>query len=103
MFFTTTKSQIHSVLQWLQGTDETQWQDQTDLLQESLSELHRIANPQPERSKPTSRGAQTPAGGPESEKARKAIPYVRQTLYEMGRRDRAKAVEACSAAVAALE
>jgi hypothetical protein len=102
MHLQATISQIESVVQWLQGTDETQWQDQFDLIQESTSELGRMSGPLPGQSKTGTRSVQRPVYAPGSEGMRAAIPHLQDMLVRIRSRDRAGAIESGLAALASL-
>ena len=98
MTLSSTKSSVGSVLQWLNGTDETQWQSQTSLLRQTIAEFKRMSAPLHSKSKTGSRSAQIPTYDPASQKAGEAIPHLERMMYEMLGRKRAEAVDPALAA-----
>jgi hypothetical protein len=91
--FSSTKSTFESVFQWLNGTDETQWQDQIGLLRQTIPEFKRMSAPLKSEDKGGSRNAQMPIHDPDFQKMKEAIPHLERMLYEMRGHKRMEAIE----------
>ncbi|HEV8038273.1 MAG TPA: hypothetical protein VGP62_05365 [Bryobacteraceae bacterium] len=96
------KSELESIIRWLEGKDETKWADQIALAEECLNTMRQRAKPVQDPSKSQSRSVQSPLPNREVEKINKAIPHVEAMLKVMRAKDRKKALEIGRAAVAEL-
>lgn len=96
------KSELESIAQWLEGTDETQWVHQIALAQACLSTMRQRAKRIKDPNKPGSGSAQPLVVNPDAVKLNRAIPHVEAMLYAMRGKDRVKALESGRAAIAEL-
>jgi len=96
------QSELKSIVQWLEGTDEAQWTSKTALAENCLATMRQRAKPIEDPSKPGSRSAQPAVVNPDAAKLNKAIPHVEAMLHAMHGRDRAKALDSAKAAVAEM-
>ena len=96
------QSELKSILQWLEGTDETQWASKIALAENCLATMRQRAKPVKDPSKPGCRSAQPVVVNPDAAKLNKAIPHVETMVYAMHGRDRAKALESAKAVVAEM-
>lgn len=96
------KTSLKNILEWLDGTDETEWDRQIQLGEECRSDMERMARPIYTGAKARSHGALGPERGPNAGKLDRAIPHVRAMLHAMQNRNRAAAVEHGKAAIAVM-
>jgi len=96
------KEDIESIIQWLEGADEDQWQDQVEVANEVIAELRRIGRGVVRRDKTGSRSAAPPTFSDESRQASLAVQQVNAMIEAMRRRERKTAVAYGRAALACL-
>jgi hypothetical protein len=92
------QSELKSIVEWFEGTDEMQWASKIALAKNCLATMRQRAKPVKDPRKP---GSGTVVN-PHAEKINKAIPHVEAMLYAMQGRGRAKALESARAAVAEI-
>jgi hypothetical protein len=100
--FADSKNSLKSILDWLDGTDETGWERQIEIGEECRSDMDRLARPIYTGAKARSHGALGPERNPDTGKLNRAIPHVRATLSAMRSRNRAAALEHGWAAMAVM-
>jgi hypothetical protein len=86
------QSELKGIVQWLDGTDETQWATKIALAKNCLATMRQRAEPIEDPNKPGSRSTQPPVVNRDAAKLNKAIPHVEAMLYAMQDRGRAKAL-----------
>jgi hypothetical protein len=100
--YTEAKSALESIVQWLQSQDEKLWDDQAEVLRETIRELESSSRPKQRRDKTGSRSAEMPTGPLGAREIQAALPPLREMLAAMQRHDRNAALESATAALAAL-
>ncbi len=103
MMYSTARTDVKTIVQWLRGRDESRWEEQTKLLFETIGELremsHPIADPDPPRRR--SRAApDVPRPGTAS--INDGMPYLRGMLASMFGHNRRDALEYGETALAFL-
>ncbi len=98
MMDASSRDKLKSILEWLAGTDEAEWERQIESGEECRSEMERMARPVYGRT----RRSQGPERNPDTPKLNRAIPHVRAMLTAMRSRNRAAALEHGKAALAAM-
>ena len=96
MWYASTVAEIRGIVQWLEGTDEAGWPDQTELALEALRDVERMAAP---KQGPDKGPVEIVPGDP---KMQRAHPHVRDMANAMRRRNRKRALEAGRAATEQL-
>ena len=95
------KADVERVFQWLHGTDETQWEAQSALLSDAISDARLMAIPaRPDQA--GTRSQEPPAVSPGTSKISTALPYLQEMFRAVQRRNRAAAVESGRAALSFL-
>jgi hypothetical protein len=90
--YSASKEDLLTVLEWLRGSDESQWRYQTTLLSDMISDLQRIARRSME-SDSVPRGA---------DEINTALPHLTKMLSAMHSRNRPTAIVFGEAALALL-
>jgi hypothetical protein len=96
------RSELKSIVQWLEGTDETYWASKIALAKNCLATMRQRTKPINDPGKPGSGSAQARVVSPDLGKLNRAIPHVESMLYAMRRKERVKALESGRVAVAEL-
>jgi hypothetical protein len=102
MMYSASREDFKSVLEWLHGSDESQWEYQTTLLSDTISDLQRISHPVRRPDKTGSRSmapAQIPPGADE---INTAMPHLTNMLRVMQNRNRPAAIKSGGKALALL-
>ena len=84
---------IKSILDWLQGNDDSNWRDKTMLLSETISELRQISRPIQPRVKTGSRSVEPHVISPQAMRINTVLPHLYKMTYAMQRRNRTAAIE----------
>jgi hypothetical protein len=92
MMYSASREDLQTVLEWLRGSDESQWRYQTTLLSDMISDLQRMARRSME-SDFVPRGA---------DEINTAIPHLMKMLGAMRSESRAAAIKSAEAALALL-
>jgi hypothetical protein len=89
---TSTRTDLKNILQWLRGVNEFQWEDETRLLSETVSELQDLALPaRPDATdRPT---AESEILSPEATAINVAMPQLIKMLRAMHDHNRAAALD----------
>ena len=83
---------LQTVLEWLRGSDESQWQYQTTLLSDMISDLQRMAR----------RSMESDLVPPGAAEINTAMPHLTNMLRVMQDRNRPAAIKSGEAALALL-
>jgi hypothetical protein len=92
MMYSASREDLKTVLEWLHGSDESQWQYQTTLLSDMISDLQRMAR----------RSMESDVVPPGAGEINTALPHLTKMLIAMHNRNRAAAIESGEAALAVL-
>ena len=90
--YSASREDLQTVLDWLRGSDESQWRYQTTLLSDMISDLQRMARRSME-SDFVPRGA---------DEIKTAVPHLRKMLGAMRSENRTAAIKSGEAALALL-
>jgi hypothetical protein len=96
------KADIERVFHWLQGTDETQWEAQSALLSDAISDARLMAFPLTRADKTGIRSQEPPAVLPGTSEISTALPHLREMFRAVQHRNRAAALESGRAALSSL-
>jgi hypothetical protein len=102
MMYAASWTDLHNIVQWLRGRDESQWEEQTKLLSDTMVILSELSRPIPRLDSspnPTSELYAFPALPAD---INDAMPYLRAMLSAMYWRSREDAIEYGEAALALL-
>jgi hypothetical protein len=101
MWYDGTKDLLKNIVEWLEGSDESDWEGQTAFAVECISDMRRMAQPIRRNDKPVS-FAEEMFESPVAGKLSKAIPHAEAMLRSMRSRNRAAALQSGKAALAAM-
>jgi len=96
------KADIETVVEWLEGTDETAFDHYAGFIEEAILDLKELATPKTRRDKNPSRSAELPTVLPGTTEINTALPHLRAMLNAMRRYERAISLEEGRAALACL-
>src|SRR5579864_4979338 len=102
MMYSASREDLKTVLEWLRGSDESQWKYQTTLLSDMISDLQRMAPRVHRPEKSGSRSMESNFVPPGANEINTAIPHLRKMLQAMHSRNRDVAIESGEAALALL-
>jgi hypothetical protein len=102
MSYSASRADVKKVIQWLRSDDESQWEDQTSLLYNTISELDRMARPLRRPDETGSGSVESNVFSSEANVIGAAIPELRKMLSAMHSRNRDVAIESGEAALALL-
>ena len=100
--YSASREDFKSVLEWLHGSDESQWEYQTTLLSDTISDLQRMTHPVRRPGRTGTRNvapAQIPPGANE---INSAMPHLTNMLRVMRNRNRPAAIKSGGTALALL-
>lgn len=97
-----TKTLLLQILQSLETGSETDWDDQFESCKECLYEMHQMTRPSSQTYRKDSLDARWPTRKPSAEKLNRALPFVKNMVVAIRRRDQAAALENGRAALAAM-
>jgi hypothetical protein len=92
MMYSASREDLQTVLEWLRGSDESQWQYQTALLSDMISDLQRMAR----------RSMESDLVPPGAAEINTALPHLTKMLSAMHSRNRPGASASGEAALALL-
>ena len=92
MMYSASREDLKTVLDWLRGSDESQWQYQTTLLSDMISDLQRMAR----------RSMQSDSAPRGADEITTALPHLTKMLGAMHNRNKSAAIECGEAALALL-
>lgn len=95
------KNSLKSIVEWLDGTDEAEWEHQVDLGEQARSDMERMARPIYSGARKGSH-AFGPERNPDAGKLNRATPHVRAMLTAMRSRNRTAALEHGRAALTVM-
>jgi hypothetical protein len=102
MVYLASRTDLKNIVQWLRGRTESQWEDQTSLLSDSMAELSDMAVSMARREKPRG-GSDEPDRIPLIVAGiHAATPVLQEMLSAMQRRNREAALENGEAALELL-
>jgi hypothetical protein len=93
MMYAATRIDLKNIVQWLRGRDESQWEDRTGLLSDSIADLSEMALPLARRDKTSGRSEERDLILSEASEINAAIPHLQAMLSAMERRNREAALE----------
>ena len=102
MLYPATRTDLKNILQWLRGQDESQWEEQTTVLSDTIAVFKELSRPIPHLNRLPNAGRDVysfpalPAG------INDAMPYLRGMLEAMGVRNRQDALDYGEAALGLL-
>jgi hypothetical protein len=99
MKYSASREDFKSVLEWLHGSDESQWQYQTTLLSDTIADLQRMAHPV---RRPGKTGSRAPTIPPGADEINTAMPHLTNMLRVMQNRNRPAAIKSGAAGLALL-
>jgi hypothetical protein len=102
MVYSATREDIKTVLEWLYGSEQSQWEYQTTLLSDTIGDLRHMASPLRHPDKTGSRSMAPPQIPPGADKINSAMPHLTKMLRAMQSRNRPAAIESGEAALALL-
>ena len=102
MLYYSTKTLLRSILESLETGDEAQWDDRLEFVNQCLYEIHQMARQSYQPFRKDSPNVQWTSQIPDSERAKQAMPHIKQMMRAIHRRDQAAALESAKAALAAM-
>ena len=102
MMYSASREDVKIVLEWLHGSDESQWKIHTDLLSEAISELQGIARRVHRPEKSGSRSIESDFLPPGADEINTAMPHLMKMLGAMRSQNRAAAIKSGEAGLALL-
>ena len=102
MMYPVRRDDLKSVLEWLQGNDESQWKYQTSLLSDTIADLQRMARPIRRPDKTGGRSVESNFFSSEATAINVAMPLLKNMLSAMHHQNRAAAIESGEAALGLL-
>jgi hypothetical protein len=96
--YSAARANVQNILQWLRGDDESQWEEQTRLLSETVAVLREMSGPTTRKSGSRKPQLIRPRGAGIND----AMPYLRGMLAAMDGRRRKDALEYGEAACTLL-
>jgi hypothetical protein len=102
MLYYSTITLLRTILESLGTADEAQWDDRLQFGNQCLYEIHQMARQSYQPYRKFSANVRWPSQMPDSERARQAMPHVKQMMRAIHRRDQAAALENAKAALAAM-
>jgi hypothetical protein len=102
MMYSASRGDITTVLEWLHGSDESQWKIHTDLLSEAISELQGMARRVHRPEKSGSRSMESDFVPPGADEINTAMPHLMKMLGAMRSENRAAAIKSGGTALALL-
>jgi plasmid stabilization system protein ParE len=103
MMYSAHRADLEKIFHWLQSNDESQWDEQTRLLSETVSTLQDVAHPQTKSHEPADRPASESARfSAEANAINVALPEMMQMLGAMHIRNRELAIKHGEAALGLL-
>jgi hypothetical protein len=102
MMYSASREDVKIVLEWLHGSDESQWKIHTDLLSEAISELQGMARRihRPETS--GSRSMESDFVPPGADEINTAMPHLTKVSSAMRSQNRPAAIKSAEAALTLL-
>jgi hypothetical protein len=102
MMYSASREDVKIVLEWLRGSDESQWKLHTDLLSEAISELQGMARRVHRPEKSGSRSMESDFVPPGADEINTAMPHLMKMLGAMRSQNRAAAIKSAEAGLALL-
>ena len=102
MLFDSTKSLLQSIVQSLEAGDETRWDDQTELGNACLYEMHQMSGALYKAYRSDSLNANSAAQSGLPEKLKRAMPHVRTMVIAIRHKDQMRALAGGRAALAEM-
>jgi hypothetical protein len=102
MMYSASREDLKTVLEWLHGSDESQWKIHTDLLSEAISELQSMARRVHRPEKSGNRSMESDFVPPGADEINTAIPHLTKMLGAMRSQNRPAAIKSGEAALALL-
>ena len=102
MLYHSTITLLRTILESLGTADEAQWDDRLQFANQCLYEIHQMARQSHQPYRKESPNVRWPSQIPDSEKAKQAMPHVKQMMRAIHRRDQVAALESAKAALAAM-
>jgi hypothetical protein len=102
MVYDSTKILLRTIIQSLETTDEVAWEDQIELAQECVFEMHQM-----NRALPLVLGTEgikkrLAVGNPQCEKLDRAMPHIKSMMTAIRRRNQVAALESGRLALAEM-
>jgi hypothetical protein len=88
--FSGARADIENAVEWMSGTDTTQWQYQIKVLASAVSDLVKASEPQ---FRAGTRSTSAPTYKPGADTATAALAHVRRMVVEMRNQNRPQAIE----------
>lgn len=102
MMYSASREDVKIVLEWLDGSDESQWNIHTNLLSEAISDLQRMARRVHRPEKSGSRSMESDFVPRGADEIITAVPHLMKMLGAMRSENRAAAIKSAEAALALL-
>ena len=102
MMYSASREDVKIVLEWLRSRDESQWQYQTTLLSDMISDLQRMARRVHRPEKSGSRSLESEFVPPGADEIKTAVPDLMKMLGAMRSENRTAAIKSGEAALALL-
>lgn len=102
MLYDGTKDLLKNIVEWLEGSDESDWEGRTAFAVQCISDMRLMAQPLRRNDKPVSFAEEMPVESPVAGKLSKAIPHAKAMLRSMRSRNRAAALQSGKATLAAM-
>ena len=83
MTYSASWTDLKDIVQWLSGGDESEWEDRTKALSDTIAILRELSRPLPSLKRMPSRGWEPQLVLPEAPAIRDAMPYLRGMLAAM--------------------
>lgn len=99
--YSSSRTDVENIVQWLRGRDESQWEHQSRLLAAAVAVLREISRPA-RRDETGSRSGEPELMPPEAAGINDAMPYLRGMLAAMNGRSRMDALDYGKAALKLL-
>ena len=96
------KADIERVFQWLQGADEAQWDAQTAMLSDAISDAMLMMLPLARPGRIGTRSQELPSLIPGTKELSTALPHLREMFRSVPHRNRAAALESGRMALSSL-
>lgn len=100
--YSSSRTDVENIVQWLRGRDESQWEHQSRLLAAAIAVLREISRPATRRDETGSRSIEPDLLPPKAAAINDAMPYLRGMLASMYGHSRIDALDYGKAALKLL-
>lgn len=102
MLYDSTKILLRTIVQSLEMTDETAWEDRIESAQECVFEMHQMNRALSMELRTETPNKRFPVPNPHCQKLDRAMPHVKSMMIAIRRRDKGAALESGRLALAQM-